>query len=113
MSSGHLIADEKMDDLLALFRNRSYELVVAGLVDTDLLNKLENSSGDIAVESGEHRTVMRVNLPSARHLYDVVQILREHNAELESITQDQPDLEKAFLAMLRKERDRCNDISQH
>lgn len=113
MSGGRIVADEQLENLLEIFRSRTYELIVAGSIDDNLTFNLGDRFGNVEIEPSDRQTIVRVNLPSAKELYTIVDLLREHNAQLESINQETPDLEKAFLAVVRKEREKCNAISQH
>lgn len=113
MSGGRLIADERINDLLALFRTRTYKLVVSGAAPLALLEFLQQHFHAPEILVSERQTVIQVDLQSTGEFYELIDGLREHGVELETINQQEPDLEKAFLTLVRKERERCNGTLQH
>ncbi|MBT9151986.1 MAG: ABC transporter ATP-binding protein NatA [Firmicutes bacterium] len=111
MSGGRVIADDKIDDLLAVFRSRNYKIAIGKVLDNDVVEHLRKRFNDVEVQLRERKTNITINLPSAGDLYALMDFLREHNIDLETINQQDPDLEKAFVALVRKERERCNGNS--
>ncbi|MBT9155536.1 MAG: ABC transporter ATP-binding protein NatA [Firmicutes bacterium] len=108
VSNGRVIADEKISDLLALFESRTFKLVVDGAHHPELLSELNQMVLPVSSSTNDRQLILKVNLPTARDLYALIDLLREHGAELETINQEAPDLEKVFVNLVRKERERCN-----
>jgi len=110
VSGGRVIADEKISDLLALFASRTFKLVVAGAHHPELLAELNQMPLELSSSVNDRQLILKVNLPQASDLYALIDLLRAHSAELETINQEDPDLEKVFVNLVRKERERCNGI---
>jgi ABC-2 type transport system ATP-binding protein len=110
VSGGRIIADEKINNLLALFESRTFKLVVAGADHKELLAALNRIFPQLTYSTNDRQLLLTVNLPQASDLYALIDLLREHGAELETINQEAPDLEKVFVNLVRKERERCNGI---
>lgn len=108
VSGGRVIADEKINDLLALFESRTFKLVIAGVDHKDLLAALNRMFPQLTHINNDRQLLLTANLPQANDLYALIDLLREHGAELETINQEAPDLEKVFVNLVRKERERCN-----
>lgn len=110
VSGGRVIADERIIDLLALFESRTFKLVVAGAEHKGLLAALTHIFPHLTYSTNDRQLLLTANLPQASDLYTLIDLLREHGAELETINQEAPDLEKVFVNLVRKERERCNGI---
>lgn len=110
VSGGRVIADERIIDLLALFESRTFKLVVAGAEHKELLAALTHILPHLTYSTNDRQLLLTANLPQASDLYALIDLLREHGAELETINQEAPDLEKVFVNLVRKERERCNGI---
>jgi ABC-2 type transport system ATP-binding protein len=110
VSGGRVIADERIIDLLALFESRTFKLVVAGAEHKGLLAALTHILPHLTYSTNDRQLLLTANLPQASDLYTLIDLLREHGAELETINQEAPDLEKVFVNLVRKERERCNGI---
>ncbi len=94
-----------------MFRSRNYKIAIGKVLDNDVVEHLRKRFNDVEVQLRERKTNITINLPSAGDLYALMDFLREHNIDLETINQQDPDLEKAFVALVRKERERCNGNS--
>ena len=110
VSGGKVIADEKISDLLALFESRTFKLVIAGADHKELRAALHHMFPQLIHSTNDRQLLLTANLPQASDLYALIDLLREHGAELETINQEAPDLEKVFVNLVRKERERCNGI---
>ncbi len=127
LKAGRVVADERVDSLLALFRTRAYRLVLsgnpaAGVEDTEsgdgadqgsatdrgresaaggLRDRLAKLVVGLTVEGHGRQVELAFDLPSANRLYEVFDLLRQSGASIETITQKEPDLEEAFLRVIR------------
>ncbi len=108
VSNGRVIADEKITNLLALFASRTFRLVIADAHHPELLEVLTQKLPHMSYSTNDRQLILTANLPQANDLYSLIDLLREHGAELETINQEAPDLEKVFVSLMRKERERCN-----
>lgn len=102
IAGGRLIADETVPDLLALFRSRTYRFVLEGRPD---LSGLQAAFPQAAVTASGGQTAIELLLPNRADIYRAIDLIREAGGVLESVTQPGPDLEQAFLTLVRRERD--------
>ncbi|MCL6580025.1 MAG: ABC transporter ATP-binding protein [Firmicutes bacterium] len=110
LKAGRVVADASVDSLLDLFRTRSYRLALSDGLGSQaverLLERLEGVAADLKADlkakPGSGRTELRFTLASAEGLYRVIDLVREAGALVESIAQEEPDLEEAFLRLVRE-----------
>lgn len=105
MNYGRIIADEKMDELLSVFKSRSYKLIVEGEPDEEMLAQLRSQFAQAEIKRAEHQFSIVIDLPEHKMLYSLLDLLKLYEANIETINQQEPDLEKAFLSLVRKERE--------
>lgn len=105
MNSGRVIADEKMDELLSVFKSRSYKLIVEGEPDDEMLSQLKSQFPKAEIKTEERQVSIVIDLPEHKMLYSLLDLLKLYEANIETINQQEPDLEKAFLSLVRKERE--------
>lgn len=107
ISAGRLIADDQVSNLIALFRSRRYALDVPGALPDSVVAGIRglDASADIRMEDGISH--FELQMPAAEDLYGLMDLLREAGLVVESIAQREPDLEHAFLEILRRERARA------
>lgn len=118
MSHGQILADRAIPELLSLFASRKYKVVVA-----DGASRAAASSSEIG-PSTVQRTVaaafpqaafkqsgdaleVTVSLPRQGDIYHLVDSLRDAGAAIASISQEEIDLEKAFLEIVRRGNAEC------
>jgi len=104
IKEGRVVADDRVDGLLSLFRTRAYRLVLSDGLSPDLVDGLKEVAPDLVVEPRGGRTELGFTLPSAEGLYRVIDLVRRGGALIETISQREPDLEEAFLRVIREER---------
>ncbi len=101
VSRGRVLADAPVADLLELFRTRSYRLTISGSLSPAALDSL-NTVGpvtDLVADGGQSR--FTVQLQSEASLYQLIDVLRDEGVLLKGITQREPNLEQAFLELVR------------
>ncbi len=111
ISGGSIVADESIDDLLSLFRTRNYKIVVSrngNLYDSGPL-VAGIRSGFPQAEITETRDLIEiaVDFKNPFEIYELIETLRDAGAPIETIAQEQVDLEKAFLKIVRRETEVC------
>lgn len=104
VSGGRVIADQDVEGLLDLFRSRRYRLVLDGPVAAETREYLERLDSQVSVEASPAGTTVQIQLNSAAQLYELVDLVRRSGLLIETIVQSEPDLEQAFLELVRKER---------
>ncbi|MFC7235017.1 ABC transporter ATP-binding protein [Halosegnis marinus] len=96
MSDGAIVADERVADLLDLFRTRSYAVTVEGAVPERVRARLRerfDADGFDAVEAGERFTARVVG----DGFYELTDTLRDAGLTVADFQTAEPDLEDVFL----------------
>jgi ABC-2 type transport system ATP-binding protein len=101
IKEGRIVADDTVDRLLALFRTRAYRIVLSDGLSSDIRRQLSESVAGLAFEPRGQQTELNFSLPSSEGLYQVIDLIRQGGALIETITQKEPDLEEAFLRVIR------------
>jgi len=102
LSGGRVIADDQVARLLDLFRARRYRLEITGEVCREVREAVANLDAAASWTAAEKHTGLEVGLTRAAELYDLVDILRRAGLLIEHIAQLQPNLEQAFLGLVRE-----------
>ncbi|MDP2872237.1 MAG: ABC transporter ATP-binding protein [Bacillota bacterium] len=106
MSGGRVIADDEVANLLALFRSRRYRLSMPGALPGDAVAGVRSLDAAARIEVEDGVTKLELQLPAAAALYRLMDLLRDAGVVVETIVQSEPDLEHAFLELVRRERER-------
>lgn len=106
VSGGRVIADDQVANLLSLFRSRRYRLAVPGSVPDAVVAGLRDLDPGAEAVAEDGTTRLELQLPAPGALYDLMDLLRGAGLVVESIAQREPDLEHAFLEIMRRERAR-------
>lgn len=101
INKGRVVVDDRVDNLLELFRARAYTLHVDGALPGDARQRLEAEFPMLSVEEQGPKTLVHVELPEAHHFYTLVDICREEGAAIESIDRRDPDLAQIFLTVVK------------
>jgi ABC-2 type transport system ATP-binding protein len=102
VSRGRVVADDQVGNLLSLFRSRSYRLKVAGALSAAALEGIRAIGAVTRDDKQDGATELVVQLSAAEDLYRLCDALREAGVVIDSITQDEPNLEQAFLEIVRR-----------
>lgn len=135
ITGGRVVTDQNIDELLDLFRKRSFKISIAangngkkdrssqlyednatqsvqgisGQFDCDGLEKeLLDSFKEVSLKKTGDTIEITVNFENPMGMYSLFDALRQYNAVIENVTREEFDLEQAFLEIVRKERN--NDV---
>ncbi|WP_336359359.1 ABC transporter ATP-binding protein [Haladaptatus sp. ZSTT2] len=97
MNEGRVVADERIDDLIALFRSQTYRIAVSHDEAALRTHLHEFEVTNWAVRDG--RIEFDVVLRDGDRFYDLMDTLREGGVRLDSVTAIEPDLEDVFLTV--------------
>ena len=86
-------------------------MVLDGILAEEAEQALRHSFGNVDLKVEDRQSTLFVNLPQAKMLYDLMDFLRAQQLAVETINQQEVDLERAFLSLVRKEREKCNGTS--
>ncbi|MEW6522794.1 MAG: ABC transporter ATP-binding protein [Bacillota bacterium] len=102
IKQGSIIVDDQLENLLQLFRTRAYRFTLSNGHAVDLEQAVVAHFPGTTVSRAADRTVLEVILPRAGDLYRFVDLVRESGLFIAGINQKEPDLEEAFLQLVRK-----------
>ena len=105
ISGGRIIANNTVEDLLSLFRTRSYNFTLAGTLDGTLTEGLARAFPQATVAARGGQTLVTARLSHGGQLYELIDVLRLSGAVIESVSQVEPDLERAYLELVRQGRE--------
>ncbi|MFW6448305.1 MAG: ABC transporter ATP-binding protein [Halobacteriota archaeon] len=97
LSGGQVVTDEPVDELVDLFRSRTYRLAVGGSVPAPVCERLDERFGPIAAERRGGRTILELTITDADALAEVLEVVGEAPGQLEGVESVEPDLEAVFL----------------
>ena len=111
ISNGRVLADDSIDDLLSLFRTRNYKIVVSKNAymqhPESLVTEISQGFSQADINETPDTVEIAVGFTNPFEIYDLIKTLSDFRVAIESITQEQVDLEKAFLEIVRRENDVC------
>jgi ABC-2 type transport system ATP-binding protein len=111
ISNGRVVADDSIDDLLSLFRTRNYKIVVSKNAymqhPESLVTEISQGFSQADINETPDTVEIAVGFTNPFEIYDLIKTLSDFRVAIESITQEQVDLEKAFLEIVRRENGVC------
>lgn len=98
INEGRVVANDRTENLLKLFQARSYHLTVGSLSDEQqrLLTDIPHLS--LEQQIGEWRIALDIEVAPA--LWPVLDLLRQEETVIESITRQELNFEKVFLELM-------------
>ena len=103
IKEGQVVADDHTRNLVSLFRTRAYRLEIHGLVPDGVMGDLNGLVGRARRTGSGDYTELEVEIARPEDLYLLLDVLRDSGLLVEGITRDEPDLERAFLRIVRDE----------
>lgn len=104
LSSGRVVADNYVSDLVNLFKTKAYRITLREPVSESLEEALASGFKGATVTSDGTIAELNVNLLEHDDIYVLMDILRDRGAIIDEISHEETDLEKAFLEIVRRER---------
>ena len=103
INHGRVVTDDRIDNLLALFRARSVTLRLLEPLDEAAALRV---AARFTVTASDESTVLDVALRDGSELYELMDALRAEGAIVERIESTEPDLEEVFRTIVREGRPR-------
>ena len=104
LSQGRIVADDHISDLVSLFKTKAYRIILLEPVPEGLEEALASRFKGATVTGDGRRTEVEINLLENDDIYTLMDILRDRGAIIDEISNEETDLEKAFLEIVRRER---------
>jgi len=104
INHGRVVTDDRVSNLLELFKARAYKFTIEGSLSDSQQSKLKERFELIKIQNGAHESSIGVELLQNGQIYDLIDILRENGSRIESIDRQDPNLEEIFLKIVRGEK---------
>ena len=101
---GRVVTDDRVANLLALFRARAYHFQLAERLTEEQEHRISSCFELIRFHHTDHTTEIEVELLRGEQLYQLMDLLRDTGVVVESIDRRDPNLEEIFLAILRRDQ---------
>lgn len=102
LAGGRVVADDRVANLLTLFRAQAYRFVIDGQLEPAQRPLLEERFPVMAIVPDRVTTKIEVEFTDDSGIYDLIDILRAGAARVISIDRNEPDLENVFLRLVKK-----------
>ncbi|MCF7890392.1 ABC transporter ATP-binding protein [Candidatus Bipolaricaulota bacterium] len=98
LQEGEIVVDDRVGNLIDLFRAEGYSLIIEGALDETAKNHLKGKF-DLTINSvsRDNRTELEVRLAEPEQIYRLLEIVEEGGAQVISLDRKTPDLEEVFL----------------
>lgn len=103
INQGRIVADDRVGNLLDVFKARAYRFSIAGSLAEWQTSSLKERLPLIKIEGDMHHTTIDVELLDGAGFYELIDVLRRGDSQIESIDRQDPDLEEVFLRILKGE----------
>lgn len=101
INEGRIVTDDRVANLLELFKARAYLFEVGGLLSDSQRMELARTFPMSEISSDAHSTSIRVELLEPNSLFELIDLLRRCEVTIESIGRMDPDLEEIFLRIVK------------
>lgn len=112
ISNGRILVDQKVPELLSIFSTRKYRVVIANGTDAlrtgRVLAEVSRVFPDAVTRVSPEMAEISVVLTDSSQIYELVDVLKAQGVTIETITQEEVDLEKAFLEIVRRDNGSCD-----
>ena len=102
--NGRVVTDDRVTNLLKLFRARAYRLRLESPLSAEQCRRLESEFDLVQLHHTEDKSEIEVELVRNEKLYQLMDILRDGGSVIESIHRQDPNLEEIFLTIVRGDR---------
>lgn len=100
ISAGHVVADERVADLLELFDTRSYRVTLGAPLSSEQQRRIAQRFTVFSYEDLE--LTLNVTLEHPEDIYDLMDVLKLERTPVEDLGRTQPDFEQVFLELTRE-----------
>ena len=101
MHRGKVVVDDRLSNLLELFRPRAYRCILAETLTEAQETGIRERFGGAQLRTRPQENMIEVEIPSAEGIYHLMDTLRASGAMVHSVERRPPTLEEVFLAVTR------------
>jgi len=103
INQGRIVVDDQIANLKKLFQASAYRFEIEGHLDPQQEAKLKERFELVKISRTDHHTVIEADVLDGQKVYEIIDVLKENGARLESVGRQYPDLEEIFLRIVRGE----------
>jgi ABC-2 type transport system ATP-binding protein len=103
INNGRIVTADRISNLLGLFSVRAYRFTLQGRLDEARHAMMRDAFEGIQINPDGHATTIDVELLDGARFYEIIDLLRQSGAVIESIDRKDPDLDEVFLRIVRGE----------
>ncbi len=103
INHGRIVVDDRIENLKRLFQASAYRFEIEGHLSPKQQRRLQERFELLKITNTEERTVIEAEMLDPSRVYEVIDVLRQNGARLESVGRQYPDLEEIFLRIVRGE----------
>jgi ABC-2 type transport system ATP-binding protein len=100
---GRVVTDDRVSNLLELFRATGYSFTIKGRLPSGLEEGLRREFPLFELHTSDHTSAVTVDLRKPSHLYELVDQFRNAGLEIEAIDRQDPNLEQIFLSIVQEQ----------
>jgi ABC-2 type transport system ATP-binding protein len=102
INRGRVVMDDRVSNVLELFATRAYEFRLEERLEPAQEQMLRALFPGARLRGGTHESILEVELEDGHHLYRVIDALRDQGASIRTVERRTPNLEQAFLSIIRE-----------
>jgi len=103
INHGRIVVDDRIENLKKLFQASSYRFEIGGHLSSEQERELQERFELVKISRTDHHTIIEADVLDERKVYEIIEVLKENGAHLESVGRQYPDLEEIFLRIVRGE----------
>lgn len=103
INQGRIVVDDRIENLKRLFQASAYRFEIEGHLDPKQEERIKERFELVRISRTDHRTIIEADVLDGQSVYEIIDVLKESGARLESVGRQDPDLEEIFLRIVRGE----------
>lgn len=104
INHGRIVVDDRIENLRRLFQASAYRFEIEGHLTAEQVRKLKERFELLKISQADHQTIIEAEMLDPSRVYEIIDVLRENGARLESVGRQYPDLEEIFLRIVKGEK---------
>jgi ABC-2 type transport system ATP-binding protein len=101
INGGHIVADDRIENLQKLFQARAYSFEVEGTLTPDQIQLLHESAEFLHIRTEGDRSWLEAHVLSPEGVYKIIEVLKQSGVRLETMGRQYPNLEEIFLKIIK------------
>ncbi len=103
INNGQIVTDDRVENLLKLFAARSYTITINGQLTDQQRKLLQDVFPDSTYQPETIQSTIQVDFSNGAKMYDLFDILKLNEAQIEGIDRETVDFEQIFMKIVKGE----------